>query len=113
VSLLKERHVSGLIFVPLLAMKLALVAVAAAYWHPEACALLKPYSGRWLYIPAVFAYFEASLMWQVISSELEQMRASRFFYPALLAQVAVTVVLPVALLLVAVRMVGLNQCAAA
>jgi hypothetical protein len=75
--------------------------------------LLKPYSGRWLYIPAVFAYFEASLMWQVISSELEQMRASRFFYPALLAQVAVTVVLPVALLLVAVRMVGLNQCAAA
>ena len=98
-------------FVPFLFAKLALVALALSYWSVTYCPAASQLSPWLLVIPALLSLVEAAAMANAIVENLQSIRNSPWFFPSLVAQCLVTLAIPVVLLLMAFRVLGLNQCA--
>jgi hypothetical protein len=100
-----------ILFAPFLLSKLALVVLALSYWSVTYCAASSQLSPWLLVIPAFLSLVEAMGMTNAIVENVQSIKGSPWFYPSLVAQVLVSLVIPVVLLLMAFRVLGLNQCA--
>jgi hypothetical protein len=97
--------------VPLVLAKLGFIAASASYWFPSACEKITKLNQFWFILAFWFALLEARIMYAVIAKELHTLRAGKYFYPAIVLQLGVSVALPILLLGLLGVMIFLGQCA--
>jgi hypothetical protein len=98
-------------WIPLFAAKVFLVAVGSSFWSIQYCATATRLSLWLIFIPALLSALEASVMRHIIWEQLHVLRSGRWYYPSLVVQIFVTLIIPAMLLILVFKIIALNQCA--